>query len=73
MRLGARKGGAWPTINASKVGFMGFSAGAHLTGHLSVAWKTRSYERVDEADDLPCRPDVAIMVCLWRSVSQPPA
>ena len=47
--------GAAPQLNKSKVGFMGFSAGAHLTGHLSVEWKTRSYERVDEADDLPCR------------------
>ena len=44
-------------LNASsQVGFMGFSAGSHLTGHLNVAWKERSYPRVDAADDLPCRP-----------------
>ena len=59
-------------INTSKIGFMGFSAGAHLTGHLNVAWESRSYERVDPADDLPCRPDYSIMVYPWQSVSQQP-
>jgi acetyl esterase/lipase len=59
-------------LNASKVGFMGFSAGSHLTGHLNVAWKNRTYPRVDAADDLPCRPDASIMVYPWRSVSEPP-
>ena len=46
----------------SPVGFMGFSAGGHLTGHLNVHWANRTYPRIDAADDLPCRPDFAIMV-----------
>lgn len=61
-----------PGLNASKIGFMGFSAGSHLTGHLNVAWKTRTYPRVDSADDLPCRPDFSIMVYPWESVSNSP-
>jgi len=59
-------------LNKSKVGFIGFSAGAHLSGHLNVEWQNRSYARVDAADDESCRPDFSIMVYPWRSVSQPP-
>ena len=54
--------GTVPGLNGSKIGFMGFSAGAHLTGHLNVAWANRSYPAVDAADALPCRPDFAMMV-----------
>jgi len=74
-----------PNLNPSKIGFMGFSAGAHLAGHLNVAWKQpkqqqqesgigrRSYQSVDDIDDkISCRPDFAIMVYPWRSVSQEP-
>ncbi|KAG7369608.1 xylanase [Nitzschia inconspicua] len=61
-----------PKLNSSKIGFMGFSAGAHLTGHLNVAWLDRAYEAIDSLDDVSCRPDFSIMVYPWRSVSQPP-
>eukprot|EP01046_Picozoa_sp_COSAG06_P026647 COSAG06_NODE_2304_length_7115_cov_7.076660_5_plen_371_part_00 len=64
--------GKVPGLNASKVGFMGFSAGSHLTGHLNVAWGERTYPHVDAADDLPCRPDFSIMVYPWESVTQAP-
>merc|ERR1711871_753310 len=59
-------------INRTKVGFMGFSAGAHLTGHINVQWASRSYSRIDAADDQPCRPDFSIMVYPWQSVAQAP-
>jgi acetyl esterase/lipase len=55
-------------LNASKIGFMGFSAGAHLTGHLNVVWQNRTYSHVDGADVLPCRPDFSMMVYPWDSV-----
>jgi acetyl esterase/lipase len=59
-------------LNSSKIGFIGFSAGGHLTGHINVAWQKRSYSLVDKADREPCRPDASIMVYPWRSVSQDP-
>jgi acetyl esterase/lipase len=61
-----------PHLNVSKVGFVGFSAGAQLTGHLNVAWQRRAYPPVDPLDEISCRPDFSIMVYPWRSVSQPP-
>jgi acetyl esterase/lipase len=58
-------------LNESKIGFMGFSAGAHLTGHLNVKWEERTYSRVDAADDKPCRPDFAMMVYVRVHASDP--
>jgi len=52
-------------LNASKVGFTGFSAGGHLTAHISTAFGKRQYPRVDGADDLSCRPDFSIFMYPW--------
>jgi acetyl esterase/lipase len=49
-------------LNASRIGFMGFSAGGHLTAHISTSFATRAYPRIDAADDSSCRPDFAMMV-----------
>ena len=64
--------GKVPGLNASRIGFMGFSAGGHLTGHMNVAWRSRTYQRIDAADDQPCRPDFAMMIYPWESVTQAP-
>jgi acetyl esterase/lipase len=47
---------AWG-IDAGKIGIMGFSAGGHLSAALSNNYKKRSYDFVDEADNISCRPD----------------
>ena len=52
-------------INASRIGFNGFSAGGHLTAHISTAWRERIYERIDEHDDASCRPDFSVLVYPW--------
>ena len=49
-------------LNASRIGFIGFSAGGHLTAHISTNNSNRLYPRIDSADDLSCRPDFAMMV-----------
>ena len=53
-------------LNASRIGFMGFSAGGHLTAHISTNWRFRLYARVDGADDLPCRPDFSLLLYPWN-------
>ena len=52
-------------FNASRLGFMGLSAGGHLTAHISTNWSTRLYARVDAADDLSCRPDFSLLLYPW--------
>ena len=44
---------------------MGFSAGGHVTAHVSTtcyAGQARAYPRIDAADDLSCKPDFSMMV-----------
>ena len=49
-------------VDPSRVGILGFSAGGHLAASVSTRYVDRSYERVDEADDRPCRPDFTVLV-----------
>jgi acetyl esterase/lipase len=49
-------------IDAQRVGALGFSAGAHLAAALSTHFEKRSYEPIDEADRLSCRPDFAAII-----------
>jgi len=49
-------------IDPQRVGVLGFSAGAHLAAALSTHFDQRLYASVDEADQLRCRPDFAVIV-----------
>jgi acetyl esterase/lipase len=58
-------------IDPHKIGVIGFSAGGHLAAAVSNAGKL-NYERVDEADREPARPDFAILLYpghLWDETS----
>ena len=50
------------SIDAKRVGVLGFSAGGHLTAAISTHFDKRLYDRVDAADDLSCRPDFAVVI-----------
>ncbi len=49
-------------IDPTRIGVLGFSAGAHLSAALSTHFEQRLYEPVDEADKVSCRPDFAVIV-----------
>lgn len=49
-------------INPSKFGILGFSAGGHLSVMTLTSFQSRTYPRMDDADDLSCRPDFGILV-----------
>ena len=44
-------------IAPNRIGVMGFSAGGHLTVMAGTKYQTKTYGRVDKADDTNCRPD----------------
>ena len=44
-------------IDSDRIGVLGFSAGGHLTIMAGTQYETKSYEPVDEADKLSCRPN----------------
>lgn len=58
-------------LNATslKLGIIGFSAGSHLSAHLSTDFETRAYPKVDAADNLSCRPmptpPISHLVFFW--------
>lgn len=49
-------------IDPQRVGFLGFSAGGHLAASLATNYEKRLYDRVDAADEQPCRPDALVMI-----------
>ena len=49
-------------VNPDKIGFMGFSAGGHLTLMVATTSMTNAYEPVDEIDKLPCNVNFAVPV-----------
>jgi acetyl esterase/lipase len=62
VRLNAKEYG----VDPKQIGFMGFSAGGHLTAHISTTWQNRLYPRIDAADDEPCRPDFSLLIYPWK-------
>jgi acetyl esterase/lipase len=49
-------------IDPSRLGILGFSAGGEVAGLVSIFGEERQYERVDEADKSPIRPDFAALI-----------
>ncbi len=49
-------------IDPNRVGILGFSAGGHLSATLCNNHAKRTYEPVDAADTLSCRPDFAVLI-----------
>lgn len=44
-------------VDPGRIGILGFSAGGHLTAMTGMHWQKAAYDRIDEVDDLSCRPD----------------
>ena len=56
LRLVRHNATAWG-VDPDRVGILGFSAGGHLTAMTGMHWRKAAYDRIDESDDLSCRPD----------------
>lgn len=48
-------------IDKNKIAVMGFSAGGHLAGSVSVHYDKEMYKPIDEIDKESCRPDATIL------------
>ena len=59
-------------IDPQRIGILGFSAGGHMAANLSNNYATRTYPAVDEADQVSCRPDFAVVVYPGYLVGDPP-
>lgn len=61
IRIMRSKGAKW-NMNPDKLGVMGFSAGGSLSARASTLYNEKTYPKVDEMDDLSCRPDFALLI-----------
>jgi acetyl esterase/lipase len=50
------------SIDPQRIGIAGFSAGGHLAIATATSFEKRTYQRIDEVDNISCRPDFAILV-----------
>jgi acetyl esterase/lipase len=50
------------SIDPTRMGVIGFSAGAHVAAALSNPREPRNYAKVDEADTASCRPDFCLLI-----------
>lgn len=58
-------------LDPKRVGVMGFSAGGHVAGCLSLMWDRPTYAAVDEIDALSARPDSAALIYPVATLSPP--
>lgn len=49
-------------LKPEKIGVLGFSAGGHLAAWASTNFTRRSYEPIDDVDQVSCRPDFSILI-----------
>lgn len=49
-------------IDTGRIGIMGFSAGAHLSAVASTNFKNRTYDAIDSADVVSCRPNFVMLI-----------
>ena len=49
-------------LDAKRIGVLGFSAGGHLAAAVSTNFDKRTYDPMDSADDVSCRPDFTILI-----------
>ena len=49
-------------VPLTKLGVLGFSAGGNLAVMTATSFNQRTYEKVDSADELSCRPDFAMPI-----------
>ncbi len=49
-------------INPDKIGVLGFSAGGSLSARVSTLFNEKTYQPIDKADSMSCRPDFTLLI-----------
>lgn len=58
-------------LDPKRIGVMGFSAGGHVAGCLTLMWDRPTYAPMDEIDALSARPDSCVLVYPVATMSPP--
>ena len=57
-------------IDPTRLGIIGYSAGANLAVRVSTNHSRRGYEPIDETDKASCRPDWAMVIYPWALIEE---
>jgi acetyl esterase/lipase len=49
-------------VDPDRIGMLGFSAGGNLTARVATGFDKRTYEPIDEVDQVSCRPNFAALI-----------
>ncbi len=49
-------------VDPERIGVMGSSAGGHLAARVSTGYENKTYQTVDEHDDISCKPDFTVLL-----------
>ena len=60
-----RRDAAKYAVDTTRIGLIGFSAGANLAIRAATNWRKRLYAPVDAADGFSCRPDFVMPIYPW--------
>ncbi|HYW80816.1 MAG TPA: alpha/beta hydrolase [Thermoguttaceae bacterium] len=72
IRLARNNADAW-AIDPQRIGILGFSAGGNLTVMAGTHWDETTYEKIDAADELSCRPDFMVPIyCAYLGAKDNP-
>ena len=61
IRLAHKNADGW-AIDLRRIGILGFSAGGNLAVMAGTHWDEATYAKVDDADELSCRPDFMVPI-----------
>ena len=61
VRIVRSRASEW-NVDPSRIGVMGSSAGGHLAARVSTGFENKTYQTVDEHDDISCKPDFTVLL-----------
>ena len=61
VRIVRSRASEW-SVDPSRIGVMGSSAGGHLSARVSTGFDIQAYQKIDKHDDISCKPDFTVLL-----------
>lgn len=61
IRIVRSRASEW-NVDSKRIGIMGSSAGGHLAARVSAGFDIKTYQKVDQVDEVSCKPDFTVLL-----------